>query len=298
MAEPFSFVAYGDTAYRLPRDYPRYDKLVDLINAERPAFSIHVGDFKGYTDCGDEAYRTQLAHFDRHAQPLIYTPGDNDWFDCTGDEAGKFDPLDRLAALRRMFFGEEKPLGHGRLPVTRQDAAHPENLRWTYGGVVFATFHTIGPHNGLVSTDGRLALEAIDRINADKAWLHAAFAEARKTRAPVLVVATQIDAWITGAPAYEDGPLDWIRTILAEEAANYEGQVLVIHGDSHRLIIDHPFRRTDIDAGTSTGLNVTRLQVPGWPDTRAVRVDVDPSRPEVFSFRPIFAPDESHGAKP
>ena len=46
-AEPFSFVALGDTTYAIPADHPIYGGLIDAINASRPAFSIHVGDTKG-----------------------------------------------------------------------------------------------------------------------------------------------------------------------------------------------------------------------------------------------------------
>lgn len=62
--------------------------------------------------------------------------------------------------------------------------------------------------------------------------------------------------------------------------------------------VDTPYRRTDIDAGTSRGMNITRLQVPGWPDHRAVRVDVDTARPAMFSFAVVMSPDEVAGARP
>jgi zinc protease len=69
-------------------------------------------------------------------------------------------------------------------------------------------------------------------------------------------------------------------------------------GRTTRLIVDTPYRRADIDAGMTRGMNVTRLQVPGWPDHRAVRVDVDPARPDMFGFRLVMAPEEAAGARP
>ena len=71
-----------------------------------------------------------------------------------------------------------------------------------------------------------------------------------------------------------------------------------MHGDSHRLTIDTPYRRADIDAGTTRGLNIARLMVPGWPDHRAVRVTVDPAKPAMFSFGVVMQREESAGAKP
>lgn len=293
-AKPFTFIAFGDTAYHLPRDLGRVDRLVDAIRAEKPAFSIHVGDFKGYSSCSDEAYRAVVAQYRRLPSPLVVTPGDNDWFDCSVDTAGSFDPLERLVALRRIFF--TGPLGQGALPVERQ-TAFPENVRWTHEGVMFATVHVIGPHNGFVR-DARLMAEAVQRTAAGEAWVRQAFAAARSAQAPALVLAFQADPWITGAPTYENGPLDWLRNAIGEEAATFPGQVLVVNGDSHRLTIDTPYRRADIDAGTTRGLNVTRLMVPGWPDHRAVRIDVNPSRPAMFAFSVVMQAAEAAGAKP
>lgn len=293
-AKPFTFIAFGDTAYRLPRDIGRVDRLVDAIRSEKPAFSLHVGDFKGYTSCSDEAYRAVVTQYRRLPSPLVLTPGDNDWFDCSVDTAGKFDPLERLVALRRIFFSGS--LGQGNLPVERQKD-YSENVRWTHEGVTFATVHVIGPHNGFVR-DARLMAEAVQRTSAGEDWVRQAFAAARNTAAPALVLAFQADPWITGAPTYENGPLDWLRNAIGEEAATFPGQVLIVNGDSHRLTIDTPYRRADIDAGTTRGLNVTRVMVPGWPDHRAIRIDVDPSRPALFAFSVVMQPDEAAGAKP
>jgi hypothetical protein len=296
-ARPFGFVAYGDTAYMLPRDTSRFEGLIDSINAEQPAFAIHVGDFKGYSSCSDDAYRAQKRMFGRHGHPVILTPGDNDWTDCSVASAGSFDPLERLGALRRMFFGTAGSLGQHAIPLTRQSAAYPENALWVHKGVVFATINAPGPHNNFVM-DKALASEAIDRSRADEQWLRHAFTVAREQHLRALVIAFQVDAWTTAAPTYEEGPLDWLRRTIGEEAAKFEGQVLIVQGDSHRLIVDTPYRRANVDAGTTVGLNITRLQVPGWPDHRAVFVEVDTSRAYPFAFRPIVPENERYGAKP
>ena len=46
-AEPFTFVAIGDMPYKLPDDYSRFERLIGAINQIQPAFTVHVGDFKG-----------------------------------------------------------------------------------------------------------------------------------------------------------------------------------------------------------------------------------------------------------
>ena len=294
-ARPFSFVAYGDTAYMLPRDTSRVERLIDAINLERPAFTIHVGDFKGYTSCSDAAYDAHRATFQRHGHGVVVTPGDNDWFDCNVESAGGFDPLERLASLRRMFFGTDSGLGSRPLRLQRQNGL-PENARWSHAGIVFATVHVIGPHNGFVR-DAPLATDAVARSRAGEAWVREAFRTARQAKAPALVLAFQADPWLQSAPMYENGPLDWLRTAIGEESARFPGQVLVIHGDSHRLVVDTPYRRPDIDRGTTSGMNVTRLQVPGWPDHRAVKIEVDTGKPAMFTFGVVMTSDEASGAQ-
>lgn len=295
-AAPFSFVALGDTAYMLPRDTPRMDGLIDAINRERPAFAVHVGDFKGYSSCSDVAYAAHRSQLNRIAAPLFLTPGDNDWSDCGAQSAGGYAPLDRLASLRTMFFADDRSLGGTPVTVIRQ-AGFPENAFWARDGLALATVHVTGPANGFVR-DKAMAADGIDRSRAGEQWVRQAFDRARKGGAKALVIAFQADVWANAAPTYEDGPYDWLRTAIGEEAASFGGQVLVVHGDSHRFIVDTPFRRADVDAGSTRGMNVTRLMVPGWPDHRAVRVDVDLERPEVFGFRLVVPLDERLGAKP
>lgn len=38
---------------------------------------------------------------------------------------------------------------------------------------------------------------------------------------------------------------------------------------------------------------MTRLQVYGWPDRKAVRFGVDTSKPRVFGFEPVYSPEIS-----
>jgi hypothetical protein len=155
---PFEFVALGDMPYGSDLIAgPAYRHLIGLVNQAAPPFTLHVGDFKdGTADCGDAEYQRQWQYFQRFDSALVYTPGDNDWLDChrRGD-----DPLERLQALRDRFFAGPQSLGRRPIGVERQSdqmpayARHRENLRWVYpagpGGVVFATFHTVGPGNGL-----------------------------------------------------------------------------------------------------------------------------------------------------
>ena len=119
---PFEFVALGDMPYNIPADYEKFDRLIDRVNALKPAFTLHVGDvISGVTACSDENFSKVKSQFDRFEGPLVYTPGDNDWTDCHRMLMGRYDPLERLAAVRRLFFPEPgKSLGRVRLSLESQ----------------------------------------------------------------------------------------------------------------------------------------------------------------------------------
>ena len=51
----FNFVVFGDMPYRMPGDLKRLENLIAVVNAEKPAFSVHVGDVKsGLASCSTD----------------------------------------------------------------------------------------------------------------------------------------------------------------------------------------------------------------------------------------------------
>jgi hypothetical protein len=53
--DAFKFIALGDMPYALPADYPKFEKLIGMINTAKPEFSVHVGDIKsGSSACSNE----------------------------------------------------------------------------------------------------------------------------------------------------------------------------------------------------------------------------------------------------
>jgi len=123
----FEFGLIGDVPYSA-EDEKKFPNLVDDINKADLAFVVHDGDFqadfRGYRDgfvpCSDETFsdRKNLAQSFKH--PFIITPGDNDWTDCHYVKTAKFDPLERLAKFRELFFSGNESLGQQTLSVTRQ----------------------------------------------------------------------------------------------------------------------------------------------------------------------------------
>ena len=123
----------GDTPYgeaqlaALPGDFAQIDR--------DPAVSIvvHLGDIKpGNTPCTTEYFRQIRAAFDRLSDPVVYTPGDNEWTDCHGAGAGSWQPAgpvaagaapSRLDALRAVFFDAPgRTLGGHPMTVEHQAA--------------------------------------------------------------------------------------------------------------------------------------------------------------------------------
>ena len=96
------------------------------MNELAPAFTLHVGDTKsGSTSCDNVQFGKILEDLDRFKAPVIYTPGDNEWRDCYKKKAGRFDPLERLATLREMFFPNAESLGMERMQIERQADVMP-----------------------------------------------------------------------------------------------------------------------------------------------------------------------------
>ena len=283
-AQSFHFVALGDLPYGAPAQaYPTYRKLIDRINVETGAFSIHVGDIKsGSTLCSDEEFAQQFEHFQRFKGAVVYTPGDNEWTDCHRANNGGYDPLERLAALRQRFFQAGQSLGKTPIPVANQSIVTPargkfiENQRWHHQGVTFATLHIVGSNNNLEVRAPSAAMEFFDRDEANVEWLQSTFDSAGEKGSRAVVIAFQADVFDSRSP-FEDFP-GWsgfkrsIEGTLLPLAERWGKPVLVIHGDSHQFRIDQPF-----SLHKRPLRNITRLIVPGASDVRAVRVDVRPS---------------------
>ena len=303
-ATAFDFIALGDMPYGPDLIAgPIYRNLIQRINHLGLRFAIHVGDFKdGTAACSDDEYRLQWQHFQRFAGALVYTPGDNDWLDChrRGD-----DPLERLQALRQRFFSTPLSLGQQPLTLQRQSllmpahAAYRENQRWQYQGVVFATVHTVGPHNGFDADSAAVRAEAQLREAANSAWIADSFALARRSHASALVLATQAETLadpigrggINNSSPNQRGQVHPAFPSIAHtllplaEAAPHP--VLLVHGDFHVYIHDQPFRN-----GQSRLIsNLWRLQVFGQPRVHAVRVRVQPDVPgQPFACSPVWNP--------
>ena len=301
-AERFSFMALGDMPYNIPGDYAAFDRLIARVNAMRPAFTLHVGDIiNGQTRCDDALFARVRDMFATFEGALVYTPGDNEWTDCHRPNSGGYDPIERLARVRQMFFPDPQlSLGRKPLAVTSQNAnaqyaKFVENARWERAGIVFATVHVPGSNNNL-QRDQAAVNEYVERNAANLAWIDAAFARARETSAKGVVLAFQAHLRFDKEPPETDLRSGFNDTLnaLKRHAIAWGKPVLLIHGDQHHLVIDQPL----IGPGRRRIMNVTRLMVHGESEVHATLVMVDTDDPDLFSFRPVYIQENIPPFKP
>jgi hypothetical protein len=279
-ARAFDFGAIGDTRFT-PDEQARFPGLVQDMNAAGLAFSVHDGNIGADPDaCTDRFYADTRELFARFDGPLLYTPGENEWLACRTEG---MDPPQRLAALRRAFFSSDGPRG-ATLRLERQMPSYPENARWRYGGVTFATLHVVGSHDNLE------APEYAPRRAAVGEWLKQTFDRAKRDGSAGVVLVWQADPFFQqDVPAYNG-----LRGALRAETMAFKKPVLLVHGDSGRFGVDKPM----IDPEGTTVPNFTRLQTFGPADVAWVRVRVDPSARDVFSFRAELPPGPPVGPVP
>jgi hypothetical protein len=289
--QPFTFVALGDTAYNGERDYPIYRALIAKINALKPAFSIHIGDIWGAGNCHDAHYAQIGEFFALYRQPVVYTPGDNEWTDCRNSAMGGYDSTERLTKLRSVFFAKPASLGAQPMPLVRESDVSPytryvENARWEHDRVLFFTVHVVGSHNGFLLQDQAAVEEARERMQANVAWIRDSFRIARAGDYRAVVIA--MHAQMLHGDDTADGPFGPIIEELKLGGERFAGQVLLVHGDSHQFQIGRPFLVQRGEGEMSLYTNITRLEVYGAPEIGAVAVSVDPDSVGVFGFTPLL----------
>jgi len=274
-AHTFSFAALGDAPYYWWEDL-RYRILLRELDAHDLGFILHVGDI-WWRPCSDAMYARTLRAFNARRAPVVYTPGDNEWTDCWEPGSGGYAPLERLEHIRQVFF-----TGRSRIPLVRQRELI-ENARWEHDGVVFATFDLPGTKNAMAPFPRRTAADDVAarrRTEAAAAWVRETFAAA--ANAPAVILAFHANPGFA-APRTDDyrSAYEPFLTAMEEEIARFAKPVLVIQGDDHEYLVDHPIPRLP---------NFTRLQVPGSPIVGWVRVFVTPRSANPFAFEQHVVP--------
>jgi hypothetical protein len=285
--DPISVAVFGDWPYSLDLKDSAH-RLIDSVNADqRVRFVLHVGDIhSGSMPCTGAGLSPRPATsvatgnadiynlFQQFKDPVVYTPGDNEWTDChKTKEFTSGAPLLELAAVRQQFFASPgRTLGSRTKAVISQatdfDPLHPadaqfvENVRWEESQVVFVTMNVPGSNDDHLPWSGGTtavpgapypakpflnesarAQEASQRDAANLRWLGKAFALADADNAEAIVIAIQADMFDPAAAVAGGDGLDGYDTFvqtLADLARAFGKPVLLINGDSHVYGADAP----------------------------------------------------------
>lgn len=300
---------WGDMPYAKANDEPRIPALIDDINASAIAFSIYDGDIKdGSSKCTDDIYDSAISMFNGFSKPVFYVPGDNEWTDCHRTNNGGYDNLERLDHVRKVMFSKPETFGKETLTPERQGAVGDkfvENFRYSKGGAMFVGLNIPGSNNNKVddeksctSKSARTAeqceadnKEWAERNTANIEWLKASFAKAKAEGDKGLMFVIQGDPGFDlpetedddeSRLANKDGYAAFLDALMAE-TTGFDGEVVLVHGDTHFFKIDKPLK----DA-THMLANFTRVQTFGSPNIHWLHVDVDPNSRDVFIFRPMI----------
>jgi hypothetical protein len=99
----YAIGVWGDLPYSAIQESVGLPNLIDDMNSQQLAFTVHDGDLKtgnAAPICDDALYLRALGWFNSLDAPAIFTPGDNDWVDCDRPNNGSFRSLERLSHER------------------------------------------------------------------------------------------------------------------------------------------------------------------------------------------------------
>ena len=300
----FTFAVIGDIPYGTEQ-IVKFPGRIDQINADPEVRLVdHLGDIKsGSSVCSNKYFKYIKKQFDHFVDPLVYTPGDNEWTDCHRLNNGAYNPLERLAAVRKMFFPNPgRTLGRHPAKVNSQtEQGYPENVSYERAQVAFAAVHIVGSNDSLEPWTGKTAatpeqtVEVLGRTAADIGLIRDTFRLARAHRDRAVVLLTQADMFdrtvsdLSFADYYAFQP---IVAAIAEESAAYPGKVHLFNGDSHVYRQDQPLAAgstwlTFYDV-TTPAANLTRVTVEGSTAVDEwLKVSVTRRGPDVLSIQRV-----------
>ncbi len=309
---PFTYAVIGDTPYGQPQ-LENFPNDVAEINADpQVQLVMHLGDIKnGSSECSTSYFEQIRADFNLFADPFVYTPGDNEWTDCHRANNGAYWPAGpvlngdtrpaRLDEIHRIFFDHPgRTLGQHPLRVETQGGHYVENVLWNQSKVEFGDLNVPGSNNdwlpwfGQPQTKSQID-EVTNRTKADLIWLDRIFDRARDEHAKAVAIGIQADMW---DPVIEGDSTQYdhfqpIVQALAREALRFRGPVLLLNGDSHKFVDDHPLADPSQPQSKSIyGIaqdvpNLRRITVNGstTPCHEWLKLNIDPNTSGVFSYQ-------------
>jgi hypothetical protein len=315
-ANALTLAVYGDSPYGTSvGDQTQVNAtpaFINTINADSKVdLVLHVGDIhSGTGHCLASYDQTVAGLWQAFKDPLVYTPGDNEWTDCHHSPTDPRNPVERLGFLRAEFFfapGTTLGIQPRRVLTQGRDAdfaAFVENQAWMEEKTMFAVVNVPGSNNDLerwrngVGSAAEQQQEFDTRLAADLAWLDRVFALAGENHARAVVLGMQADMWDPAAGTAGLTGYGEIVKRLASRVLEFGRPVLLLEGDSHDFKVDDPLAHGDPARGVRTPVpNLTRIVVEGGPDNfplEYLRLTIDTRcRTAPFSWqriRPVVAP--------
>ena len=305
---PYTLAVIGDTPYG-PVKLAEFPSLIGKINADPDVRLVtHLGDIKAGKNapCSDEYFTMIRDFFATFADPLVYTPGDNEWTDChvAIKNNGLYTPTERLQKVRSLFFpAPGRTLGQETMHVVTEasdpaNSTYVENTMFRKARVIFGVLNISGSNNDLASWGTPLPADANSypsqsqeyaaRAQANSAWVDRVFAIAEKTNAVGVVLAFQADMWDPAEPTLSG--FDALVQQIGTRAASFGRPVLLLEGDSHKFNVDNPYSTASalhgLHASTPVAGNVTRIVVEGSDAGRTeyLRLHIDPRKKAASLF--------------
>lgn len=287
-AETWHFGLMGDVPYSA-QERAELPKMLETMagsgKTEKPAFIAHIGDIKhGKGRCDNALFQDRFNLFQASVVPLVFVPGDNEWTDCDRLSNGSYQPRERLAKLREIFWQDDMSLGQEQIRLERQAGEWREHSRFRLGPVLFVTLNLPGENNNWGMTN-KPSAEYQLRNPAVIAWLTDSFALARQEnlRGVVLLFQANPDFKLFARRLGIIGYRQFLETLRqeTERFGHQGGQVVAVHGDTHRFRVDQPLR----DRQGKVLANFTRVETFGYPWMGWVEGRIDTQAPALFHFQ-------------
>ncbi|MBY4898753.1 metallophosphoesterase [Cupriavidus sp. AU9028] len=281
-----------------PDAEPATQRLLESLAQRKVDLVVHAGGIKGDTEsCGDPLLGSRLQLLNQSPVPVLFVPGETEWAECGKHVAGSFDPDERLARLRELYFPDDRTLGEKALPVMRQSdqakfRSYRENARLVLGNVLLVGLNVPGDNNNYRYEAGRNG-EFEDRREANRQWLARAFSLAQQEEMSGIVLVMHADPLFAngwekrGKPSLLDGFIRGrqrdgyleIKRQLRELVADYRGRVLLVHSSYNGFGIDTPLR----DTQGKVLRNFTRVALPVGSPRQWTELTISPDSPALFS---------------
>ena len=179
---PVTYAIIGDTPYGAAQA-ANFPADIAEINADPDVrLVVNLGDIKnGSSECNNLYLQSIRSAFNQFVDPLVYTPGDNEWTDCHRANNGGYLPDERLETIRRIFFPTAgQSLGQNPLSVDWQRST-VENVLWSAAGIQWGTVHVTGSDNGRLPWFGTLRSRRHSAMNSGRATTRASSGSARSS---------------------------------------------------------------------------------------------------------------------